>query len=229
MPNKKESFFADFLKGLEKDKIDSGKSVETIEQRRYFLIVTEGKNTEPLYFDHFRQLLPRHMMETIVITGQGRNTIEIVETAIAKRDERNKSASKPAFDEVWAVFDKDDFTDKDFDTAVAMAQNANIEPGYSNECFEFWYVLHFQYQNNALHRNRYTDILSDQLGWKYGKGRADAIAMVKLISEKGNVAQAIKYGYMLEREHNGKNPAKMNPYSRIYLLVEKLLAYVEQH
>lgn len=45
------------------------------------------------------------------------------------------------YDEVWCVFDVDDFPD--VEEAVAKAKRLNIETAVSNPCFELWLLLHF--------------------------------------------------------------------------------------
>jgi len=47
------------------------------------------------------------------------------------------------FDEVWCVFDVDDFQ-ADIEKALVMARRAKISLAISNPCFEFWLLLHFQ-------------------------------------------------------------------------------------
>jgi hypothetical protein len=47
------------------------------------------------------------------------------------------------FDEVWCVFDVDEFDD-DIKTATENARRAEISLAISNPCFEFWLLLHFK-------------------------------------------------------------------------------------
>jgi hypothetical protein len=69
-----------------------------------FLIVCEGKNTETSYFNQFRR--PNVAIETV---GLGYNTVSLVNKAIEIYSSKS-DGDKP--DEVWCVFDKDDFTTK---------------------------------------------------------------------------------------------------------------------
>ena len=72
-----------------------------------FLIVCEGKKTEPLYFE---ALITNHTstVREVTIEGEGRATVALVERTeeIRKDLERKNNMS---FDRVWVVFDKDDF------------------------------------------------------------------------------------------------------------------------
>lgn len=69
----------------------------------------EGKYGAIPFIDHWKRVLPNHLLETVQIIGQGDNTINIVRKAIEEKKARAADPVKPPFDEVWAVFDKDDF------------------------------------------------------------------------------------------------------------------------
>lgn len=66
------------------------------------LIVCEGKNTEPSYFRKFKL-----STATIKAIGEGYNTISLVNRAYQLSNEKE-------YDQVWCVFDKDDFSLEDF-------------------------------------------------------------------------------------------------------------------
>ena len=227
MPKKKASFFSDFLKELEKNKIEKGKPVAQIDEKNYFLITCAGKKTEPIYFEHLRDLLPEHLVETIEVMGQGANTLAVVKTAIQKRDARLENPLLPPYTEVWAVFDKDDFPAKNFDNAVAKAKASGIEPGITNECFELWYLLHFRFLDTAIKREQYFETLSDILKFKYGKDENSSKKIVEQLFEKGKIRRAIKWAEKLETQHAGKTPSDSCPYTRVHILVKKLLDYAK--
>ncbi len=215
--------FSEMLIGL-KNQNTKAVPVEKIEERKYYLIVCEGTRTEPTYFEFLKQLLPKHLMETIQIIGQGENTVNVVKKAIEEKEKRLQDGINPAFDEVWAVFDKDDFPARQFNRAVQLAKNNGIESGHTNQAFELWYVLHFQFLHTALNRNDYFKILSKILGGKYKKNDPKT---PQVIFEKGDVLKAIKWCYQLELKHEATTPANACPSTRLHILVERLLKYSE--
>lgn len=219
----KEQSFASFLEKLKNDKIEARK-IESIEERRFFLIVSEGIKTEPNYFNYFKKFLPKHLLETVEVHGAGDNTINVVQRAIELRNIRDKNTILPNYDEVWAVYDKDDFPSQDFNAAVQLAANNNIESGHSNQSFELWYVLHFQFLQNALHRDDYIKILSKELGFKYKKNN---LTVIDFLFKNGNVVQAIKWAQELEKNHFGATPSESCPHTRIHVLVERLRKYLK--
>jgi hypothetical protein len=93
MGNKKKKHeqpsFDDMFNRLVADKV-SASAVDVREERRYFLIVSEGVRTEPMYFEFLGSMLPKHLVETIKVTGAGDNTLNVVRKAIALRDERGR-------------------------------------------------------------------------------------------------------------------------------------------
>ncbi|MFN6380026.1 MAG: RloB family protein [Flavobacteriales bacterium] len=219
----KQPSFKDFLDKLKSNTVDEPKQIGRFDERRYFLIVTEGERTEPLYFNYFKNYLPKKLLETIEVSGEGDNTVNIVRKAIELRNERNLSL-KPKFDEVWAVFDKDDFQSSRFNAAVSLANREGINSGHSNQSFELWYVLHFQYLTSALHRSDYIKLLSKNLGFRYEKNNP---IVVEHLFKKCNIKQAIHWAKKLEELHTGKTPAQSCPSTKVYELVEKLMSYCE--
>lgn len=216
--------FADFLKEL----TDSGPAkpeIDSKDVRQYFLIVSEGLRTEPLYFEMLAEGLPRHLVETIDVEGAGANTVSVVKTAVELRKKRNTNKELPPYDQVWAVYDKDDFPDKNYHGAIDLAGREGILSAHSNESFELWYILHFEYLQSALKRDAYISKLSKYLQTPYQKNNK---ALAKRIREEGNVELAIKRAARLEALHTDCTPAAACPHTRVYVLVERLLAYCEK-
>ena len=109
----------------------------TREVKQSFLIVCEGVRTEPDYFKAFRMTAA-----TVKAVGQAMNTTSLVSKAISIRDADQKK--KRTYDQCWVVFDKDDFPAKDFNDAIAMAEKNGFKVAYSNQAFEYWFLLHFK-------------------------------------------------------------------------------------
>jgi sugar/nucleoside kinase (ribokinase family) len=162
------------------------------------------------------------LLQTIEITGEGDNTINIVKKAIKLRNDRLANIVLPNFDEVWAVYDKDDFSPERYNGAIELAQNNGINSGHSNQSFELWYVLHFQYLQSNLHRSDYIKILTKKLGFKYEKKDSK---VVKYLFEKCDVKQAIGWAKQLEELHIDQKAEQACPSTQVYKLVEQLLAY----
>lgn len=136
------------------------KPAGTKQPRKHILIVCEGENTEVDYFKHFRS--PN---VTIIPIGIGMSTTKLVKE-VEKHCKEMEKRKKIKFDEIWVVFDKDENTD--FEEAIRLAESKKYKVAYSNQAFEYWFVLHFQdHQGGAMHRSTYAGIINEQLQ-KYG-------------------------------------------------------------
>ncbi|MDO5106086.1 RloB family protein [Capnocytophaga sp.] len=184
-----------------------------------FLIVCEGKNTEPNYFNHFRK-----PTITIKTQGTGCNTISLVKEA-------EKYSKQESYDEVWCVFDKDDFLDNNFNQAIVNAETKNFKVAYSNESFEYWFILHFEdHQGGAMSRKHYNRKINgyiNPLGAVYdGDGdKKVSEAFFNLLKER--VKFAIDRASRNHQRHinDGRTPAQSNSSTTIYKLVEEILKH----
>jgi RloB-like protein len=73
-------------------------------------------------------------------------------------------SKKDNFDQVWVVFDKDDFPADNFDNAISKAESLGFQVAFSNQAFEYWLILHFEnHQGGAMHRNDYDAKINQHL------------------------------------------------------------------
>jgi len=200
--------------------------IEIKEERKYFLIVSEGTRTEPIYFKYLASLLPPNLVNTIEVNGAGDNTVNVVRKAIALRNKRRSNRNMPPYDEVWAVYDKDDFPAKRYNGAIFLADSEGIKSAHSNQSFELWYVLHYEYLQSALHRTDYIRKLTGHMGLPYTKNTP---RVVEQLLKTGNVNQAIERAKSLEIIHVGKTPTDSCPHTSVYKLVETLNRYIDDH
>ncbi|MFM7905896.1 MAG: RloB family protein [Microcystis sp.] len=190
--------------------------------RETFLIVCEGEKTEYYYFTCLREDLKSNNIK-IKVKGEGQNTLSLVKKAINIKN-NEKSAS---YDQVWCVFDKDNYTKEQFNQAAGLAQKENIKIAYSNEAFEIWYILHFQYLDTATPRDRYGSILTNQmrkLGLvgekeKYEKNRENIYEKLKPYQPTAiiNAEKLIK-----RRDELKQHPFDPHPSTTVHELVREL-------
>jgi len=174
------------------------------------LIVCEGENTEPSYFNQFKL-----SSATIKPVGEGYNTVSLVERAI-------QLANETKYDQIWCVFDKDDFTDNNFNNAIWMAQANNFGLAYSNQAFEYWLILHFDdHQEGGMHREDYDEKINKLLkpynltydGKKSKRIDEDFFELLDSLDEKRGekrVTLAIKRAERNFNQHDHSNPAMKN-------------------
>jgi hypothetical protein len=206
------------LKRLKRKEERDARIVEARVPRQYFLIFCEGKRTEPNYFNGLKEILIKGIV-TVEVIGAGANTTSLLEQA------QNYCREKcHEFDQKWVVFDKDDFSDDKFNEAIFKANADGIEVAYSNEAFELWYLLHFEYCNTGIHRHQYIGKLSEHLGEKYHKNDP---AMYKKLTTIGSEEKAIKWAKKLYDLYDHASPAAENPSTCVFKLVIELNNYLD--
>jgi hypothetical protein len=190
------------------------------ETRKKFLIVCEGEKTEVNYFKAFT--VPNKI--EVRVKGEGKNSLSLVEKAIKIIDNLKQDDS---FDQIWCVFDKDNCSKEQFNQAERLAKENNIKIAYSNEAFEIWFILHFQYLDIATSRSEYLTILTKQMQKygllneqeKYEKNREDMYEKLKPYQRTAitNAAKLIQ-----DRDEAKKHPFDANPSTTVQELVQEL-------
>ena len=187
-------------------------TLETRRLRVRVLIYCEGKKTEPLYFRQFR-IQPT--VRELVIRGEGTNTLKLVEEAILL------DTKEGPFDEIWCVFDRDSFPPANFDNAIRKIEGMDrFFAAYSNQAFELWFLLHFEFFDSALHREQYREKLSRHLQRRYEKNDQTVYTMIQT---KGSETQAISRAERLLNSHPQETSfAERCPITTVHWLVQKL-------
>lgn len=183
------------------------------------VIITEGEKTEPNYFKAFPIKAKR-----VRVIGTGTNTLSLIRrtvTAVQKEIDTYEYEFgielNPKDVTVWCVFDKDDFTASNFGNAINKARAKGYKVAYSNEAFELWYLLHFNFYDSAFSRDRYKVMLTPLLEFTYEKN--NPIMYEKLI---GRQKDAIRNARRLLAQYNPVNPNNDNPSTTVFELVEYL-------
>lgn len=185
--------------------------------KQSFLIVCEGLNTEPDYFNAFRLSSAR-----VKAVGKGLGTISLVKEALSIRKEEERRGK--SYDHYWLVFDKDDFPDEDFNEAIRLAEVSGFHAAWSNQSFEYWFILHFILFRGPLHRNQYADMLGKLIGIPYSKKRGAAKTLYNLLFQR--LETAIANAKNVLADFSGVSPAKAESATTVFQLVEKLKEFM---
>ena len=185
--------------------------------KQTFLIICEGAVTEPEYFNSFRLT-----SANVHAVGKGLNTLSLVNEAIKIR--KQEKVKGRTYDQYWVVFDKDDFPDKDFNDAIKLAEANGFNVAYSNQAFEYWFLLHFNLYQGPLHRDRYGEMLTKLLGFKFTKSSGEIVQIFSQLFPRTETA--ISNAKKVMETHSGKNPAKAESSTTVYRLVGELLKFI---
>ena len=128
----------------------------TREPKRRILIVCEGRETEPSYFQALKQTV-RNRLVHVEIAKETGVPYTVVSSAVAYRFAAEEEAKRQhdqnlLWNEVWAVFDVDEHPN--LAEARDLAMNKGIRAAISNPCFELWALLHVQDQRAHIERHK---------------------------------------------------------------------------
>ncbi len=209
-----------------KELSELGRESSVLQEKPKILIVCEGENTEPSYFNSFKL-----KSATVKTVGEGYNTVSLVRQAQHLSQEDN-------YDQVWCVFDKDDFSNSDFNEAIWLAEKLGFGVGYSNQAFEYWLILHLNdHQGAALHRRDYNSMINgalNQLGIEYDSEGTKWISddlyehLMAIDDRTGlkRVDTAIRRARKNYKRLDHRSPAEEESSTTVFRLVEELLKYI---
>lgn len=188
-----------------------------------FLIVCEGARTEPNYFQALIKDKYSEVRDEEII-GEGKSTCALVKRALQIRQELERKRQL-TFDRVWVVFDKDDFND--FNEAITLAANYSLQCAWTNEAFELWYFLHFQYLDTGINRHDYIVKLQNEIrkhpgyeNYIYQKNDASIYQILTTIGNENfakQCAERLRSIFMGDTDYKEHKPCTM-----VDLLVSEL-------
>lgn len=184
--------------------------------KKRFLIVCEGKVTEPSYFDDLRIHLRSVIDLKLEPAGQPKT---IVERALVLRREAQSLARRSQdlnnrYDEVWCVFDVDEHPRLAEAKQQALANGLDV--AISNPCFELWALLHFQDQNAHIERERVQSLCR-----QYMAGYEKRLPFSVLAPR---IEEAVDRALKLAAWHQTRGTNGENPSTGVHILVERIKA-----
>ena len=162
-------------------------------------------------------------------------------TSLVQEAQKRVSQEKPDPNrEIWVVFDLDieplkegSVQKNDFNQAILLAQKHGFKVAYSNDAFELWFILHYQYLESALTRVEYYERLGQLWGISYernGKGLhfCRGIYQKLLDDPKASLDDALRNAERLHLQNDCILPADQNPCTTVYQLVAELIKHLKK-
>jgi hypothetical protein len=183
----------------------------TREYRKTIYIFCNG-HTEKLYFSDFSYDLALTSVR-VVPQASEYNRLSLVKLV------KSYDIKPDANTEVWVVFDVDDDPSGQTNEAVALCKKLGYRAIVSNECFEVWFRLHFDYFDSTIHRRALFEWMSQRFGCRYEKNKT----IPTYLALKGQMPSAIRNAKRLAGNYGEDIPhARRNPYTNVYELAEAL-------
>lgn len=196
------------------------RKVREIPPNKKILISCEGIKTEVNYFKGFADKINRKYYEysrkpVVSILGTGRNCKSLLEYT-----RRIIEKQMNYINEVWLVYDRDNFPPDDFDNTEYSIEHRkdkkDFHAAWSNECFELWLILHFQNYNINQGRESYLRILR-----KYCSYEKNDENLFEIFYPMTDIAiKRARKQY--DSFPDGVSPSKKCPATKVYELVEEL-------
>jgi hypothetical protein len=193
--------------------------------RRRILVLTQGKVTEPAYFDRLRQM---YRQVVVVVKDCPKSPLQMLDVAIAEQAKAAKNR-EDRFDSVWVVFDAEERPDEAMLRALRQkAGQHEIRLAWSNPCFEIWLLLHLAFSQAPIFnadqaiRQLVTSLPS------YAKDQRAAERSMAVLIPK--VAMALTHAQRLRDGHATRGAGEFpNPATDVDLLVREIIQAVDGH
>lgn len=194
--------------------------------KKAILIAVEDQKSARYYFERFRDAM-RKSRVVVIADHIGSSPKSVIEAAKRENAERTKLVAlgeEDKFEEIWVVFDTEGPQNvvrrKAAQHAVDQALQLGFKLAVSNPCFEYWFILHYDYYVNQLAdgsaaRKR----LEKCLKKKYKKGDCLFEQTYPLIQK------AIANSEKVWSERHGRNahPCDCHPSTQVHDLAKTLL------
>ena len=182
--------------------------------RKNRILILCGGQTEEIYFRSFKEQHKKGLENvTVRITAcKYSNPLSIVNEAIS---------IKSSYDEIWCVFDKDDFID--FDDAINEAKkHSNINCAFSNEAIEYWFVLHFSDTYGSVSRKKLNEMIGKQFHLRYDKSRLIVEQVCSKLEAIEKAEERAQKGCEYHELNSGKRYSNWRSCTSVYKLTKRL-------
>lgn len=188
------------------------------------LILCEGAETEPNYFKaikhdlHLKNKLKALRIE--ISDTRKTSPKQLVEEA--KNYKETANSERNPYEEIWIVFDKDGYTKhpETFD----QAQTNEFNVAFSSPSFELWYLLHFEFTGRPFENDKKVISYLNNKNYLPDYEKSDNVYLQICDKTQDAISNAQKIRKSCENDlMRGKKIYKLNPYTDVDVLVEKLI------
>jgi len=160
----------------------------------------------------------------VEIVGKGAEIVGVVDAAVRRKHERaveaEQSNRRAPFDEIWCVVDTERMNDNpSWERGADRATAHEFRLAWSNPCFEYWFLLHFERIGRSF--DRYSAV-ARQLRRHVSHYTKTSDCFDQLAPR---TAAAIDHSKQIHRSQwqDTPRPIDRNPATTVHELVEKLI------
>lgn len=186
-----------------------GKQHKKISTQNIWLFC-EGKKTERNYFEGLR--ITERINNLTVIDSKRTDIQGLLKESIKFKNDRARKD-----DQIYCIFDRNGNSKRELKAAIGLAKKHKINLIFSNPCFEYWILCHYEKYGKPIEYAELKSRLDKYLG-NYNK--ADKGIYYRLRSKYEN---AMKNVEAVNGTHLKKISKKSNPSTSVGSLVKLLL------
>ncbi len=191
------------------------RNYKKIRSTKNIWLFCEGKKTEKNYFNG---LITTERIGNVIVKDSNRtDSIGLLREAITFKKSNGKIG-----DEYYCIFDRNSNTNKRLNEIIDLARQNKIKIIFSNPCFEYWVLCHFEGYINSIEFDELNSKLKKHFGYKKGDPNI-------YIKTKGKLDNAVKNAKEVRNKHNKKSirliSRDSNPFTEVYCLVEFLFRF----
>lgn len=180
--------------------------------RKVYVIATEGKKTEVIYFQCFQgNTYRQNITVKLLPTRKGGSAPKRV---LKRLQNYAKQARLEADDELWLIIDAPEWPTVDLHTVYQACQKEGYFLGASNPSFELWLLLHQQNPRTPPTASQCEAELTRLLKKPYDKSHYDPKLLLPYVGD------AISHAQRLHTDPNEPWPQQVG--THVYCLVTKL-------
>lgn len=186
---------------------------------KFIRIFCEGKVTEPNYFIGLIKVL--ELNNARISKPRDHSPLGIVKAAKEEYKKARKAKIPDRDIEIWAVFDRDGHPK--IPEALNMALDNGINVAFSNTCFEYWILLHFEKATKPFGPcDEILKYIRDKYDPDYSKNNDHYFRLAdKIETAIENNKWLLKKHWEHEIEEN-EIKLELNPFTNVYKLIEFL-------
>lgn len=195
----------------------NNRNIEKAECVQY-VIVTDTKGTEKIYFDGLRSNLPEEVRGNIVIRTYETHLRTMIDKCLELMQDDLQHRNG------WLVFDRDEV--KDFDEMIRKAEKYGLHCAWSNPCFEIWLYAYYgkmpAFMNSQQCWKSFGEEYERRTGLRYAKTDR---WLYRHLLETGDEEKAIRIAVekMNQCAREGRKKAsEMHPCTMVYPLVKEI-------
>lgn len=199
----------------------SRQSLKTQHKRLgYYLIVTDTKATERVYFQGLYDSLPSDIKsdQLVIKIEKAKKTETLIDECKALLD------NDPQIRDPWIVFDRDEVPN--FDKIIARAERQGIHVGWSNPCIEIWFEAYYGKMNTYISSKNccggFANAFHKRTSREYDKSGSQLYRLLVNTGSEEMAIQVAERRYQAYIDSGLTQPSKMNPCTTLYKLVKEI-------